>query len=149
MQAVAYRGVVDMDFRYDARDGQFKLLDVNPRIGSTFRLFVAEDGTDVARALYLDLTGQTVPHAQAVEGRKWMVEDFDLVASLGYFMDGKLKISEWLRSLQGIREPAFFAIDDLLPMLLMLRADVGELLCRMKPRWDPVLPFLNKHGATG
>jgi hypothetical protein len=64
-------------------------------------------------------------------------------------MDGKLKISEWLRSLQGIQEPAFFAIDDLLPMLLMLRADVGELLCRMKPRWDPVLPFLNKHGATG
>jgi hypothetical protein len=33
---------------------------------------------DVARALYLDMTGQPVAPAQTVEGRKWIVEDFDL-----------------------------------------------------------------------
>ena len=31
------------------------------RLGQTFRLFVGENGLDVLRALYLDLTGQPVP----------------------------------------------------------------------------------------
>ena len=35
--AIRYRGIVDMGFRYDQRDGLYKLLDVNPRLGSTFR----------------------------------------------------------------------------------------------------------------
>lgn len=81
MQAVSYRGPLDIGLRFDARDGQYKVLDVNPRIGSTFRLFVADNGLDVARALYLDLTGQSVPSAQVSPGRKWIVETNDLASS--------------------------------------------------------------------
>ena len=61
MKQLGYRGILDIGYRYDARDGQYKVLDVNPRIGGTFRLFVAQNGMDVARALYLDMTGQPVP----------------------------------------------------------------------------------------
>ena len=42
MWALRYQGVLDIGFRYDARDGLYKLLDPNPRIGATFRLFVDE-----------------------------------------------------------------------------------------------------------
>ena len=148
MKAVGYQGTVDMDFRYDARDGQYKLLDVNPRIGSTFRLFVSEDGMDVARALYLDLTRQPVPPASMPEGRKWVVEDLDLTACFGYCRDGMLTPREWVRSLRGIQESAFFCLDDPMPVLMMLRADVSECLRRVTPRWDPVLPFGNKYRAA-
>ncbi|HET7227057.1 MAG TPA: hypothetical protein VFJ55_00325 [Chthoniobacterales bacterium] len=48
MKAVRYRGPLDMGYRFDARDGQYKLLDVNRGIGSTFRLFAAENGLDVS-----------------------------------------------------------------------------------------------------
>ena len=58
MKQLGYRGVLDLGYRYDARDGLYKLLDVNPRVGSTFRLFVSSTGLDVVRALYLDLTEQ-------------------------------------------------------------------------------------------
>lgn len=149
LKAIGYRGIVDMDFRYDARDGQYKLLDVNPRLGSTFRLFVSATGLDVARACYLDLTNQPVTGAAPVNGRRWIVEDFDLMASLRYLLDGKLRTREWMKSLRGIHESAFLALDDLLPMLLMLRADAAELLHRLRPRWDPVQPFLDKERATG
>src|SRR5204863_3947033 len=88
MKAVGYRGILDIGYRWDARDGLYKVLDVNPRIGATFRLFVAENGMDVARALYLDLTGQPVPGGLAREGRRWLVEDHDLVSSLRYRRDG-------------------------------------------------------------
>jgi predicted ATP-grasp superfamily ATP-dependent carboligase len=72
MQTVGYRGPLDLGYRFDARDGRYKLLDVNPRMGPTSRLFVAGNGLDTVLALYLDLTGQRVPAAQVPEGRKWI-----------------------------------------------------------------------------
>jgi D-aspartate ligase len=119
LKAIGYRGIVDMGFRYDARDGQYKLLDVNPRIGATFRLFVATNGLDVARALYLDLTGQPVPAAAARAGRKWLVENYDTVSSIRYLRDGRLTPVEWLRSFRDVDECAWFAVDDPVPWAVM------------------------------
>ena len=119
MKAIGYRGIVDMGYRYDARDGQYKLLDVNPRIGATFRLFVGTNGIDVARALYLDLTGQQVEMAGAREGRKWLVESHDTISSLRYLRDGRLTLTSWLRSFRGVDERAWFARDDPLPFAVM------------------------------
>jgi predicted ATP-grasp superfamily ATP-dependent carboligase len=131
MKAIGYKGIVDIGYRYDARDGQYKVLDVNPRIGGTFRLFVAEDGLDVARAFYLDLTGQPVAHAAARRGRKWIVEDCDLISSFRYHRDGRLTLKEWLRSLRGIEEAAFFAFDDPLPFVILCLRDAVRLFGRV------------------
>ena len=117
MKAIGYRGILDIGYRYDVRDGQHKVFDVNPRIGCTFRLFVLDNGLDVARALYLDLTGQEVRTGDSVPGRKWMVEDLDLASSFRYWRDGKITFGDWRRSLAGIRESAFFAGDDLRPIV--------------------------------
>src|SRR5579872_368657 len=110
-----YRGMVDLGCRYDERDGQYKLLDVNPRVGCTFRLFVDRAGMDVVRACYLDLTGQRVEAGDAEEGRKWLVENQDLMVLPQYLRDGKLTAGEWLRSLRGVRETAWFTWLDLSP----------------------------------
>ena len=119
MQAVRYRGPLDMGYRFDARDGQYKLLDVNPRIGSTFRLFAAENGLDVSRVLYLHLTKQTVPPSHVSEGRKWIVENNDLVSSLSGMRKGELTAGAWLRSLQDVQEGAWLAWDDLAPLAML------------------------------
>jgi predicted ATP-grasp superfamily ATP-dependent carboligase len=119
MKTLGYRGILDIGYRYDARDGLYKVLDINPRIGATFRLFVGSDGMDVARALYLDLTGQQVPRTTAVEGRKWVVEDLDLVSSYRYYREGGLTIRSWLKSLRGIDEAAFLSKRDPLPVLFL------------------------------
>lgn len=119
MKELGYKGILDIGYRYDARDGQYKVLDVNPRIGATFRLFVDQNGMDVARAFYLDLTGRQVPRAVAREGRKWVVEDCDIGSCLRYRKDGKLTLRGWLKSLQGIEEAAYFALGDLGPFFHM------------------------------
>lgn len=119
MKALGYKGILDIGYRYDARDGQYKVLDVNPRIGATFRLFVDQNGIDVAQALYLDLTGQTIALGAACEGRKWIVEDADIASFLRYRRDGKLGFAEWLKSLAGIEEAAYFATDDMRPFWKM------------------------------
>jgi D-aspartate ligase len=127
MKAIGYRGILDIGYRYDRRDGQYKVLDVNPRIGCTFRLFTAGNGMDVARTLYLDMTGQPIPAAHGIEGRKWIVEDFDLFSALRSWRDGSLSLKAWAGSFRGIQEAACFALDDPAPFLLMAVADCGEL----------------------
>jgi D-aspartate ligase len=119
MGAVGYRGILDIGYRFDQRDGQYKLLDVNPRIGGTFRLFVGENGLDVLRTMYLDLTGQEVPRTTLSEGRRWIVEPWDLASSLTYWRRGDITLGEWLRSLRHVREDAWFAADDPLPFLAL------------------------------
>ncbi|MCU1291415.1 MAG: hypothetical protein JWP08_265 [Bryobacterales bacterium] len=130
MKAVGYRGILDIGYRYDARDGQYKVLDVNPRIGSTFRLFVSDRGMDVARALYLDFTGQRFESGAACEGRKWIVEDFDLIACACYARDRRLPLSEWLGSYRGIQEGACFSLEDPLPLLPMALGNAREFVRR-------------------
>jgi len=118
MKSIGYKGILDIGYRYDCRDGKYKVLDVNPRVGSTFRLFVASNGLDVARAAYLDLTGQPVPKSENIEGRKWFVEDRDLISSINYHFERNLTFRQWLTSFRGVRESAWFAWDDLLPFFI-------------------------------
>ena len=131
MKAIGYYGPLDIGYRYDARDGQYKVLDINPRIGATFRLFVGENGMDVARAMYLDLTGQEVVSMPAKEGRKWIVEDLDLVSSFRYCREGTLSFSDWVRSFRGIEEAAFMCKDDPLPVTAMIVSRFGEFIRRL------------------
>lgn len=133
MSAVGYRGILDCGYRYDARDGAYKLLDVNPRIGSTFRLFVDSAGLDVARVWYLDTSGQPVEPGDAVDGRTWLVEDIDLLASSRHMRDGVIGPRAWLRSLRRVDETAWLAIDDLRPALRQPVFRLRMLLRRLLP----------------
>jgi D-aspartate ligase len=120
MKEIGYRGVLDLGYRYDKRDGQYKVLDINPRVGATFRLFVSPNGMDVVRAAYLDLTGQQVPDSRTDVGRKWLVEDRDFMSCLRYLRDKNLTAADWLKSFEGIQESAWYASDDPNPFLSMI-----------------------------
>lgn len=143
LQALTYAGLVDIDFRLDVRDGKYKMLDVNPRLGATFSLFTASNGLDLARIYYLDMTGQRVPPSTLREGRKWIVGDLDLTSSLRYYKRGQLTLRSWLASLKGIESSAYFALDDPLPMLARVAADSLEAARRISRR----LPSLRR-GAS-
>jgi D-aspartate ligase len=118
-KTINYRGIMDLDYRLDRRDGQYKLLDFNQRIGAQFRLFVDEAGIDVARALHLDLAGRAVPRSSQVEGRRFMAEHYDVVAGWAYHRDGGLTLRGWLRSVWRVEEPAWFDSHDVWPFVIM------------------------------
>jgi len=124
MKTVGYKGILDIGYRLDPRNGQYKVLDINPRVGQAFRLFLAKDGTDVVRSLYRDLTGERVPQVVPREGRKWLIEDYDIVSSFHYWQEGTLRFGAWLRSFKGVEEGAWFSWKDPVPFLLM----VGRLI---------------------
>jgi D-aspartate ligase len=119
LERLRYRGIMDLDLRLDARDGRYKLLDFNPRLGAQFRVFTGPGGLDVVRAAYLDLTGQRVTGAEPGSGRSFMVENYDPLSALSYWRRGELGLRTWLASLREVDETAWFARDDLRPFGLM------------------------------
>jgi D-aspartate ligase len=146
LKAIGYKGIVDIGYRYDKRDGNYKVLDINPRIGSTFRLFLGSDGLDVARAEYLDLTGQSVPSNIIIEGRKWLVEDADLFSSMRYYRDGNLRLGQWLRSYYGVNETAWFSWGDPFPFFIVLAKFLREVVShRMRLLFKNIRKLLKIH----
>jgi len=119
MRSIGYRGILDIGYRFDERDRRYKLLDVNPRIGGTFRLFVGDNGVDVLRAMHLDLNGRDVPPTDLPNGRRWVVEPLDVTSSIVYRRRGDIRLGAWLRSFRGVREGAWFARDDPLPFFAL------------------------------
>ena len=149
MKALGYKGILDIGYRYDARDGLYKVLDINPRIGAAFRLFVDETGMDVLRAMYLDLTCQPVHAAKPRDGRKWIVEFNDFSSCLKYRQEGHLTLREWITSFKGVNEAAYFAWDDLLPFWKEFANILAGKVGKLRQAWaTKVAKRMRFSGAT-
>ncbi|WP_333772958.1 carboxylate--amine ligase [Streptomyces sp. IBSBF 3136] len=118
IKQIGFSGIIDLDLRFDRRDGQYKLLDFNPRMGAQFRLFENESGVDVVRAMHLHLTGRPVPEGEQRAGHRYVVENIDLPALLAYRRSGYTTPHAPARA--SGTELAWFAGDDPLPFLTML-----------------------------
>ncbi|MET9291536.1 ATP-grasp domain-containing protein [Streptomyces sp. NPDC003077] len=118
IKRIGFSGIIDLDWRYDRRDGRYKLLDFNPRMGAQFRLFENEAGVDVVRAQHLDLTGRKVPEAEQRAGHRFVVENIDLPALLAYRRSGYTTPHAPTRATGT--ELAWLAPDDLKPFFTML-----------------------------
>ena len=140
---IGYQGIADLDWRFDRRDGQYKLTDFNPRVGNQFRLFETASDIDVVRALYLDLTGRAVPTGQDVKRRKIIVEHADWPARLVYRRSGYTP--ETKRQLRAATELAWFAPDDPAPFFRML----PSLLSLLRPAVSRFISILRRKGYVG
>jgi D-aspartate ligase len=146
---------MDLDYRLDLRDGEYKLVGFNPRVGAQFRVFEDDAGVDVVRALHFDLTGREMRRRPQVEGRVFIVEHSDLLASMSDPRAGDLSLRSWLASLRGTRrELAWFARDDLAPFVLMcarflLRGVQRGLRLQRRPSRSALTPRFLPAGRGG
>jgi predicted ATP-grasp superfamily ATP-dependent carboligase len=141
IKQIGFSGIVDLDLRFDRRDGQYKLLDFNPRMGAQFRLFENESGIDVVRAMHLDLTGRAVPEGEQRAGHRYIVENIDLPALLAYRRSGYTTPHAPARA--SGTELAWLAGDDLRPFFTMLARFVGPGAKHLYRLWRT-----NRRGST-
>ena len=131
---IGYRGIGDMDWRHDPRDGVLKLVDFNPRLGAQAQVFRTTAGVDLARALHLDLTGRPVPRGTQIDGRELVVEHLDAAASVVLWRrraDGAdAAAGGQLRAEVRRREPAWFAWDDPLPFVVVTASFIRNILLK-------------------
>jgi len=118
---IGYRGIFDLDWRYDRQSGRYHLLDFNPRLGAQFRLFEDDAGVDVVRAMHLDLSGREIPAGRQLDGERFIVENLNLAARRAYRHTADPvrdagTVPSGRRSQQGPRL-AWLAVDDIVPVL--------------------------------
>jgi D-aspartate ligase len=119
LRAISYSGICDIDWRLDKRDGQYKMLDCNPRIGSNFGMFENDRAVDVARAQHLDLTGHKIDCTPMVEGRLFVVEPLHFRLFLRRWLWAK-STATILSPLAVTKKLAWWSVDDPLPFFVMV-----------------------------
>lgn len=90
LDAIDYRGICGTEFKYDARDGQYKMIEVNPRPTLWFHL-VACSGVELLYQAYSDLAGKRINVADQQEGVAWCFQDKDLLTWMHNFQKGNLE----------------------------------------------------------
>jgi predicted ATP-grasp superfamily ATP-dependent carboligase len=119
LASLCFTGLVEIEFKQDPRNGEFKLLDVNPRVWGWHTLS-RRAGVDFPYLLWQLLHGQDFPVVHGRSGVRWMHTTADVRVAIHEILKGRLSLPSYLRSLQPPRESAIFAWDDPAPGLLDL-----------------------------
>jgi len=120
---LSYRGVFEAEFKYDERDGQFKLLEVNARPWY-FIGFAGDCGVDFCAMAYRDALDLPVDPVHAYPVGRHCVVGSDRFACWALFRQGHLSAWAWLRSWIGARQ-LLFAWDDPVPAFARILRYLG------------------------
>ena len=134
MKSLDYTGVAEVEFKYDAREDRYKLLDVNGRFW-TWCGIGALAGVDFPYLAWQQALGQSVTPCRARPGVAWLHGRADVKAAWREWRSGGLTLREYLAGFSQPMAFANFALDDPMPALMELPA---ALVNRLAARADEV-----------
>ena len=116
LRAIKYHGLVEIEFKRDPRDGEYKLLDVNARTWG-FHWIGSACEVDFPYLAFADQLGLDTAPTRAPAGIGWMRLLTDVPTAISDFAHGSLTPGAYLRSLRSARVDAVFSWNDPLPFL--------------------------------
>ena len=116
LRPINYYGLVEVEYKLDPRDGQFKLLDVNGRTWGYHSIGVAA-GVDFPYQLYRDQIGESVEPCIGRVGVTWVRLMTDIPTGVIDVFHGRLGAGDYLRSVWNAQSDAVFSWEDPLPGL--------------------------------
>jgi len=119
LRTIDYYGLVEMEFKRDARDGAYKLLDVNARTWG-YHSLGRPAGVDFPYLLYQDQLGNVVSEAHAPPGVRWIRLTTDVPNAVRDISARRLRAGDYLRTLRSVNTEAVFSVRDPLPGLYEL-----------------------------
>ena len=116
-QGVGLRGLGNVEFKRDARDGQLKLIECNPRFTMVNEL-LRLSGLDVSLFVYNRLIGRPLPPMNEYRRGVHVIRPFkDFLAFRASCRQGELSWGEWLRSLLHPQHLLYFRWTDPWPTI--------------------------------
>ena len=128
LAAIRYTGLVEIEYKFDARNGCYKLLDINPRLW-TWAALGARAGIDFPYLLWRMMMNKPVSEQTGHTGIRWMRVSTDFPAAIQEMLRGRLSLATYLRSFRRPLQFALVAADDPLPGLLDLPLFAYKNLC--------------------
>jgi len=119
LAAIRFTGLAEVEFKRDPRNGQLKVLDINPRVWGWHTLS-RRAGVDFPYLLWLLARGEPVPNLRGHAGERWVYWTGDLRIAIEEVLAGRLSLRDYLRSLRGPLESAIFSWEDPIPGILDL-----------------------------
>jgi len=119
LAAIRYTGLVEIEYKLDARNGRYKLLDINPRLW-TWSALGGRAGADFPYLLWRMMMKRDTAEQTARTGVRWMRVSTDLPAAIHEMLCGRLSLGAYLLSFRNPLQFALMAADDPLPGLLDL-----------------------------
>jgi len=119
LSAINYYGLVEMEYKLDQRDGQYKLLDVNARTWG-YHAIGPSAGVDFPHMLFADMIGESVEARRGRAGVKWIRLLTDVPTATLEILKGRRNLWSYLRSMRGIDVESVFSGKDILPGLVEL-----------------------------
>jgi predicted ATP-grasp superfamily ATP-dependent carboligase len=132
LESLDYDGLVEVEFKHDARDGRLKLLDVNARVWTWIALG-GRAGVDFPHLFWRLAIGEALPIARGASGVGWMHASRDIVAACQEITAGYLAPRDYLSSLRGPLQFAAFAADDPLPGVLDVPLSLARVFTKRIP----------------
>ena len=117
LKAMGYYGLVELEFKLDSRDGQYKLLDVNARTWGYHSLGAAA-GVDFSRILFEDQIGEPVQPVRARPGITWIRLATDFPVGILAVLRRQLNPLAYLKSVTTFDTESVFALQDPLPGMM-------------------------------
>lgn len=130
LAAVRYTGLVEIEYKLDARNGAYKLLDINPRLW-TWSALGARAGIDFPYLLWRMVMNKPVTERTGCAGIRWMRLSTDFPAAIHEMFLGRLSLGAYLRSFRDPIQFALAAPDDPLPGLLDLPLFAYKKFCKL------------------
>lgn len=132
LTGINFRGLANVEFKRDLRDGRLKLVECNARFTAPQELFV-RCGLDTASLVYNHLVGLPIPPTLGYKRgvRLWYpVRDFWAYRQLRAM--NELTFFEWLRSVWHWQAFPFFCPTDPLPTLAPATLAIARRLCLVR-----------------
>jgi len=117
LRATNYYGLVELEYKFDPRDGEYKLLDVNGRTWGYHTLGFGA-GVDFPFMLYADQVGERVESCSGRAGVKWIRLITDVPTGVIEILGGRQNWWAYLRTLKGFDIESVFSCVDPLPGLV-------------------------------
>jgi D-aspartate ligase len=131
-QGIGLRGLANVEFKRDERDGLLKLIECNHRFTLANELLRGA-GIDLGLLTYNRLVGRPVPQVEGYrEGGHLWAPVRDARAFLAYRRRGQLTFRGWVRTLLHRQRFPLFAWDDPGPALARARQAVRNAAGRMR-----------------
>ena len=130
--AAGVRGLGNVEFKRDARDGSLKLIECNVRFTGGNEI-VRRAGIDLAWIAYCRMTGRAVgPISRGRDGVRMWYPVQDALAFFDLRRAGEMTLSGWLRSLAHRQTFPIWSATDPLPSLVGLATIPGRAMSKLR-----------------